>query len=50
MVGTKWYKCDLHLYAPASKCFRDREDIIKGEVLVKKAVIPEQLVQDAILM
>jgi ABC-type cobalamin/Fe3+-siderophores transport system ATPase subunit len=22
--GTKWYKCDLHLHTPESKCFRDR--------------------------
>lgn len=24
MVGTKWFKCDLHLHTPASKCFRDQ--------------------------
>lgn len=24
MVGTKWYKCDLHLHTPASKCFEDK--------------------------
>lgn len=23
-VGTKWYKCDLHLHTPASLCFKDR--------------------------
>jgi len=23
MVGTKWYKCDLHVHTPASKCFFD---------------------------
>ena len=23
-VGTKWYKCDLHLHTPASRCFRDQ--------------------------
>lgn len=27
MVGTKWYKCDLHLHTPASKCFHDRETV-----------------------
>ena len=37
MVGTKWYKCDLHLHTPASKCFQDRE-----------TVTPEQWVQEAI--
>ncbi|MEJ6981723.1 TrlF family AAA-like ATPase [Pedobacter sp. P351] len=36
MVGTKWYKCDLHLHTPASKCFRDR------------SITPEQWVQEAI--
>ena len=37
MVGTKWYKCDLHLHTPASKCFQARE-----------TVTPEQWVQEAI--
>ncbi|MCU0441119.1 MAG: PHP domain-containing protein [Bacteroidia bacterium] len=37
MVGTKWYKCDLHLHTPASKCFHDRD-----------TVTPEQWVQEAI--
>ena len=37
MVGTKWYKCDLHLHTPASKCFQDRE-----------TVTPEHWVQEAI--
>lgn len=23
-VGTKWFKCDLHLHTPASECFADR--------------------------
>lgn len=23
-VGTKWYKCDLHLHTPASQCFEDK--------------------------
>jgi len=36
MVGTKWYKCDLHLHTPASKCFED------------KTVTAEQWVQEAI--
>lgn len=36
MVGTKWYKCDLHLHTPASKCFED------------KSITPEQWVQAAI--
>lgn len=35
MVGTKWYKCDLHVHTPASKCFYDRE------------VTPEQWVKAA---
>jgi len=35
MVGTKWYKCDLHLHTPASKCFED------------KSVTPEQWVKEA---
>lgn len=36
-VGTKWYKCDLHLHTPASKCFRERD-----------TVTPEQWVHAAI--
>lgn len=48
MVGTKWYKCDLHLHTPASKCFQDREDVIENDVVIKKAVTPEQWVQEAI--
>lgn len=35
-VGTKWYKCDLHLHTPASKCFKDQ------------TVTPEQWVQAAL--
>lgn len=35
MVGTKWYKCDLHVHTPASKCFYDT------------AVTPEQWVKAA---
>ena len=23
--GTRWFKCDLHLHTPASKCFQDQE-------------------------
>lgn len=34
--GTKWFKCDLHLHTPASKCFQDQ------------AVTPEQWVERAI--
>lgn len=34
--GTRWYKCDLHLHTPASKCFKDRD------------VTPQQWVQRAI--
>ena len=30
--GTRWFKCDLHLHTPASKCFED------------KTVTPEQWV------
>jgi predicted metal-dependent phosphoesterase TrpH len=36
-VGTRWYKCDLHLHTPASLCFKDRDTIT-----------PEQWVQEAI--
>lgn len=36
MIGTKWYKCDLHLHTPASKCFHDA------------TVTPEQWVKEAI--
>lgn len=36
-VGTRWYKCDLHLHTPASLCFKDRNNIT-----------PEQWVQEAI--
>lgn len=34
--GTNWYKCDLHLHTPASKCFED------------KSVRPEEWVQRAL--
>lgn len=34
--GNKWYKCDLHLHTPASKCFQDQ------------TVTPEQWVNRAI--
>lgn len=34
--GTRWFKCDLHLHTPASKCFED------------KTVTPEQWVEKAI--
>ena len=34
--GTRWFKCDLHLHSPASKCFED------------KTVTPEQWVEKAI--
>ncbi|RXK57540.1 PHP domain-containing protein [Lacibacter luteus] len=34
--GTRWFKCDLHLHTPASKCFQDQ------------SVTPEQWVQRAI--
>jgi len=34
--GTRWFKCDLHLHTPASKCFED------------KTVTPEQWVDKAI--
>lgn len=23
--GTRWYKSDLHLHTPASKCFKDKK-------------------------
>ncbi|MCC6816669.1 MAG: PHP domain-containing protein [Saprospiraceae bacterium] len=36
MIGTRWYKCDLHLHTPASKCFQDRD------------VTPEQWIAEAI--
>ncbi len=35
-VGTRWYKCDLHLHTPASECFQDQ------------TVTPEQWVDRAI--
>ena len=34
--GTRWYKCDLHLHTPASKCFQDQ------------TVTPEQWVERAL--
>ena len=34
--GTRWFKCDLHLHTPASKCFQDRN------------VTPQQWVERAI--
>lgn len=34
--GSKWFKCDLHLHTPASKCFKD------------KTITPEQWVASAI--
>src|SRR4051812_40422892 len=34
--GTRWFKCDLHLHTPASKCFQDQ------------SVTPEQWVNRAI--
>jgi len=34
--GTRWFKCDLHLHTPASKCFED------------KTVTPEQWIEKAI--
>lgn len=36
-VGTRWYKCDLHLHSPASLCFKERANIT-----------PEQWVQEAL--
>lgn len=36
MVGTKWYKCDLHLHTPASKCFEDKS--VTAEQWVKEAI------------
>lgn len=36
-IGTRWYKCDLHLHTPESKCFKDRD-----------TVTPEEWVQAAI--
>ncbi len=35
MVGTRWFKCDLHLHTPASKCFKDT------------TVTPEQWIEEA---
>ena len=37
IIGTKWFKCDLHLHTPESKCFLDRDK-----------VTPEQWVKEAI--
>lgn len=36
-VGTKWYKCDLHLHTPASLCFKDR-DVVTAEQWVTAAI------------
>ncbi|GGD73369.1 hypothetical protein GCM10011514_41780 [Emticicia aquatilis] len=36
-VGTRWYKCDLHLHTPASLCFKNHNN-----------VTPEQWVQEAL--
>ena len=45
--GNRWYKCDLHIHTPASKCFEDKsitpqqfidrviENNIKSEKLAK---------------
>jgi energy-coupling factor transporter ATP-binding protein EcfA2 len=37
MVGTKWFKCDLHLHTPASKCFKDR-DTVTAQQWVQEAI------------
>jgi ABC-type cobalamin/Fe3+-siderophores transport system ATPase subunit len=37
IIGTKWFKCDLHLHTPESRCFLDRD-----------TVLPEQWVKEAI--
>lgn len=37
IIGTKWFKCDLHLHTPESRCFQDRN-----------SVTPEQWVKTAI--
>lgn len=34
--GTKWFKCDLHLHTPASKCFQDQE--VTAAQWVEKAI------------
>lgn len=34
--GTKWFKCDLHIHTPASKCFQD------------SSVTPKQIVSQAL--
>ena len=37
IIGTKWFKCDLHLHTPESKCFQDRE-IITAKDWVNAAI------------
>jgi predicted metal-dependent phosphoesterase TrpH len=34
--GTRWFKCDLHLHTPASKCFEDKT--ATAEQWVEKAI------------
>jgi PHP family Zn ribbon phosphoesterase len=34
--GTRWFKCDLHLHTPASKCFEDKT--VTAEQWVEKAI------------
>lgn len=36
-IGTRWYKCDLHLHTPESKCFKDR-DTVTAEQWVQEAL------------
>lgn len=37
IIGTKWFKCDLHLHTPESRCFQDR-DTVSPEQWVKEAI------------
>lgn len=34
--GTRWFKCDLHLHTPASKCFQDQT--VTAEQWVQRAI------------
>ncbi|MBC7391404.1 MAG: PHP domain-containing protein [Opitutaceae bacterium] len=35
-IGTRWFKCDLHLHTPASKCFQDQS--VTSEQWVDRAI------------
>lgn len=39
-IGTRWFKCDLHLHTPESKCFKKRDEVT-AEEWVKEAIEKE---------